>query len=173
MKRHSPRCPHTPPTWPLEAPALETRSQSLSTRPVSLFTAPHPEHPWPPWPPCLDQDEQCCSHFPDDIIPAGAKSLFGGVFFHSLLFFPLLRPRNQSKPRLLPQHVNRLQRHMLPSRPGHCNSVWEGKAFYPNKNTFHLELKPSALPGQRTLSLLLPLASLGVFLALGPGFEAP
>lgn len=31
------------------------------------------------------QGDGPCSHFPDDVIPAGAKSLFGGVFFLFLL----------------------------------------------------------------------------------------
>lgn len=38
------------------------------------------------------QEDQSGSHFPDDIIPARAKSLFGGVFFHALLLFPFLDP---------------------------------------------------------------------------------
>lgn len=68
--------------------SFQTRGHSLST--CSSARLPSPEQgvrgPFLP-------EEPSCSHFPDDAIPAGARSLFGGVFFHSLLlFFPFLDP---------------------------------------------------------------------------------
>lgn len=64
-------------------------TRSPGTTSVPLFTAPLTGAGLPG--PSI-QEDQSCSHFPDDIIPVGAKSLFGGVFFHTLLLFPFLDP---------------------------------------------------------------------------------
>ena len=108
-------CPHTRlPPGP-GACALETPVPRVRT----LGSPEHNSSAWLSQP--FHRDPQSCSRFPDDIIPAGVKSLFGGVFFRSLLFFLTFRPRNQSKPCLLPQHVSKNSR--LPAEEARAPSI--------------------------------------------------
>ena len=140
-------CPHTrlppgPGACALETPVPRVRTLGSPEHSSSAGLS-QPFH----------RDPQSCSRFPDDIIPVGVKSLFGGVFFRSLLFFLPFRPRNQSKPCLLPQHVSKNSR--LPAEEARAPSItaraietlarWtkpstgEENELYTNKNTFRLE----------------------------------
>lgn len=91
LKRHSPRVARTCTSCraSVRMCVKVPFTQSPGTTSAPLFTAPLTGAGLPG--PSI-REAQSRSRFPDDVIPAGAKALFGGVFFHALLLFPFLDP---------------------------------------------------------------------------------
>lgn len=185
-------------------PASLTYSSYLASNRVScdfVHTAPgYNRHspvtaPWPEQLPPFNPQDQPCSHFPDDIIPAGAKSLFGGVSPILCCFSPFLAQepiqamfasptREQGPPAWATeephatlitagdaQAIETLGEGQSPPFGGKMSCTQTRTRFIANENPQHSL--------GRTLWLVLlfsmrrPLPSTGVFLARGPGLEAP
>lgn len=89
---------HSPPTHTHSHLALEARECPIPVSRISGHGLNSPLHGSPNGNRNLGPPHSgggSCSQFPDDVIPAGAKSLFGGVFFLSLFFFFFFPPWTQ------------------------------------------------------------------------------